>query len=687
MIESLEPRVAPATLVSPTTLTYTDVDGDLVTVKFTKPLLTQANVNSVFTFSTGTVNGSNSTGQLLQRINLESFGDADGLGISVIAKRGSTGGDGLANVGEIDARVSMGIGLDLGTVVIDGDLGQLRCGDENSSRPGLVSLKADSLGALGTDTQLPASPALILEVAGAVGSIAIKGDCYAAITVLNSSLGQLKIGGSLVGSESGVTAGPVGKIVIGTNVLESFISIESTGSISVGGSIRGSAAQQGYISIEHGAKLIAVAGDVVGSPLVPANGGETGYISAGGRIEKVSIGGSLIANVVAGTLRGGVLRAASFGSIVIGGNIDGGRIQSVGTSVASDGADIGSVTVGGSLIGTELSNSGSIEAGTTDASSTVPEKIGNLGKVVVNGSLLSSSIRDFTAQIVSTGDMGSVKVGGDVICTVADSTSARIVSFSALGKVVVGGSVQGNAFGAGVISAEKDLGSVSIGKNLIGRAGGSGNILAGGSITSVKIGGSIISGVATLSGSIRSGAAIGSVVIKGDLIGNNGTSGLIVAQGRLNPANESAALAIGSITVGGRIEGARIYAGYSADSVAPVNADVQIGKIVCGSWLASNAVAGVTDGGDGFGNAGDTAINSGGVSAVISKIGSVIIKGHARGTVGGTDSFGIVAQEIGTVRISDALVNLIAGKANDTDFSSSRLALGTTGDFHVREVA
>ena len=53
---------AGASIVSPTQLTYRDIDGDNVTVTFSKPILTSDGLaNSFFGFSTGNVNGSNAT--------------------------------------------------------------------------------------------------------------------------------------------------------------------------------------------------------------------------------------------------------------------------------------------------------------------------------------------------------------------------------------------------------------------------------------------------------------------------------------------------------------------------------------------------------------------------------------------------------------------------------------------------
>ena len=73
-LEQLESRLAPATLSSPTMLTYQDADGDNVTVTLSRPILNVGNVNAVFTFAAGSVNGSNATMQQLQKIDLTAIG-------------------------------------------------------------------------------------------------------------------------------------------------------------------------------------------------------------------------------------------------------------------------------------------------------------------------------------------------------------------------------------------------------------------------------------------------------------------------------------------------------------------------------------------------------------------------------------------------------------------------------------
>src|SRR5262245_30554593 len=142
-LEQLEAREAPATLVNASKVTYQDIDGDNVTVVFSKPILTVGNVDSVFTFNLGGISGSNGINQLLWSINLTSLGvAASGTTVTLTAVRSSvTGGDGFATLGEIDAT-----GIDLGAVTIDGDLGRIRAGDATSTTSGVKGLTVLSLG-------------------------------------------------------------------------------------------------------------------------------------------------------------------------------------------------------------------------------------------------------------------------------------------------------------------------------------------------------------------------------------------------------------------------------------------------------------------------------------------------------------------------------------------------------------
>src|SRR4029450_7930094 len=97
-IGTLENRIAPATLLpGGKVVTFTDVDGDTATVNFSKPILTEANVGSVFQFNSAF---SDSGPQSLNTLVLRDVGPAaNGVDVTVTAhRRCTTGGQGCGNV-------------------------------------------------------------------------------------------------------------------------------------------------------------------------------------------------------------------------------------------------------------------------------------------------------------------------------------------------------------------------------------------------------------------------------------------------------------------------------------------------------------------------------------------------------------------------------------------------------------
>src|SRR5262249_1078392 len=145
-LEHLEHRYAPATLLGPSKLSYQDKDGDKATVTFSKPILNAGNVNDVFKFDVGDAKSGNAAKQQLQKIILKDVAGAAGTKITVKATK-ANGGDGFANVGEINADF-----LDLDAVFIQGDLGRIRAGHGNSATSGLKGLTVQSLGLFGLNT-------------------------------------------------------------------------------------------------------------------------------------------------------------------------------------------------------------------------------------------------------------------------------------------------------------------------------------------------------------------------------------------------------------------------------------------------------------------------------------------------------------------------------------------------------
>ena len=199
-IESLEDRIAPATLVNPTTVTFQDKNGDAVTVTISKPLFTAASAARVFTFDTGSVNGDNSVGQQLELLNITKLGSAaGGMDISITAQ--PVGGSvGVVNVGYINAS-----DIDLGSVTVGGDLGRIAAGDRNFLTPGLNSLTVQSLGAQGIATQI-AGGNLDSLIAGGVGSITVNGNIDGASIGIGGGphglLGSLTVTGSIAGGST-----------------------------------------------------------------------------------------------------------------------------------------------------------------------------------------------------------------------------------------------------------------------------------------------------------------------------------------------------------------------------------------------------------------------------------------------------------------------------------------------------
>src|SRR5262245_46250830 len=101
-VEPLETRATPATFVSPTIVTYQDVDGDNAAVVFSKPILTLSNASTLLTFVGGTgVNGDNTDKQQLTKIDLTTVNSAAaGVNITTTATRSSiNGGDGFGDIG------------------------------------------------------------------------------------------------------------------------------------------------------------------------------------------------------------------------------------------------------------------------------------------------------------------------------------------------------------------------------------------------------------------------------------------------------------------------------------------------------------------------------------------------------------------------------------------------------------
>jgi hypothetical protein len=301
-----------------------------------------------------------------------------------------------------------------------------------------------------------------------------------------------------------------------------------------------------------------------------------------------------------------------------------------------------------------------------------------LAGVSVGGSIIGgkNSATEDSGEITSSGNMGPVKIGHDILGG-AGMFSGDINSNGTLAGASVGGSVIG---GLGILSgfiSGTDMGMVKIGHDL--RGGGlpagstdsisdSGLIDAEGHLAGISIGGSVIAGTndgtgtLTLDGAIVAKNDIGSIAVRGNVTGSVGSAGA-VTKALLSASVPAAStgvsdLAIGKITIGGRVEQTQILAGYDT-TLNPVSGNAQIGAVtVGGNWIASDLVAGVQEANaaSGFGGSGDTII--GNIGNSVARIASIVIKGIVEGTPGTGDQFGFESHAIGSVKIDGASLTL-----------------------------
>ena len=264
------------------------------------------------------------------------------------------------------------------------------------------------------------------------------------------------------------------------------------------------------------------------------------------------------------------------------------------------------------------------------------------------------------------GPITSVTVGGSLVGGAFNRTG-EIFSGGNLGPVVIGGDIRGgSAFG---LSSLDRSGYVQ-GKNIAG----------------VTVGGSIVGGLwdgppgtLTKSGSVRADERLGPVVVKGSLVGTSASPVYITARG---PTGAGTGRAIASLTVGGRVEFAQVLAGYNSDLVGQ-NGNARIGPVLVGhDWIASTVAAGVLPVNGLFGDADDAPLEPVD-DGIVARITSITINGAVLGTVGGSDHYGFVAQQIGSLTVGGTTYPLSLGAGNDL----AGLAVGATGDLRVREVA
>lgn len=732
LLEPLESRIAPAGIISLTpdhkTATWTDADGDKVTLKISKGELAEG----LFT-----TDQSPSTGLLVTSLDLTNpiF---KGTSFTLTASRDPlAGGDGTVNFGYLNAA-----GQPLGNVVINGDLGRIDAGEPNigAKTPKAINLlSVQSMGMLGGAT-LPGGVTQNSEVVGKIGTIKVRGSVEGILFNVTGgdagSIGALTIGGSLIGTDDAdsgrfSTSGAIGAITLKGSIFggggQHSGSIEAGGSIKslkIGGSIFGGRSDTpstdgtGVVRTEKSIGSVLITGSIHGGTQQ-----DSGLLSAAGDIGAVKILGGIVGGS-AGTSNGGIFVGGNAKSISVKGDLLGGAALDSG--VIHVAGKSGAVSLLGGLTGGSGTGSGLVQLG-TDAADTAGSL--SIARDVTGGS------GEGTGSISVAGALKSLKIAGSVHGA-AGEESGLVELRAGVGSALVAGDIAG---GTGANSGSVKLGGVvnalTVGGNILGgTADGTGSVTSNATIAKLTINGSVIGGnladsatsdlngsglvqagrigTLTIGGSIRVGedyspahklvnsAAIrvandlASLIIKGGIDGTTETAALITARGQTTiQLDQTTDVAIGSIKIAGAVRNASILAGYdtTADvTLAEANPNAQIGSLaITGDWIASNLVAGAAWN-DNFGNGND--IKAAGVDNpdIIARIASISVGGQVLGT-GGTagDQFGFIAQEIATMKIgtpaNTILLNLGAG--NDNDPTSLRYNLSGTRDVRVFEFA
>jgi hypothetical protein len=634
--EPLEERIAPAA-----TFTFTDVDGDSVTITTSKGTDAQLQTAALLTPS--------GVGMQLQALQFADLGAFENAAVTIDATQAG-GGDGFVNVGYINAT-----NIDLGKVLVDGDLGRIDVGHRNFPGAGIPQLEVKTLGAAGLTTQA-AGGTLLSTVKGSIGTLTVHGDVTDAQVEVVRAINHILLEGSLIGGndeKSGsIRAGDNVKDVMITGMIIGGAGLDS-GRLSSGsklsdatingGIVGGSGENSGQLASRHQLSDITVNGGITGG-----GGLESGGLATNGALKKVAINGDITGGVgnqsgelaatgvitdvdVNGSLIGGAgVQSGSIGTenvtkgVHITGNITGGTGASSG-QIVSKGV-VSKITVDGSVIGGSNFETGTIGslngvdgitigtniiAGTGERSGLIvcdARAKASIGSVKILGSILGTPLAGIagvsSGGLVSGDTIDSVEITGNIIGgNTPDAGSIR--SLNGIREVIVHGNIEGgSADNSGSVHSTFKLGTVVVDGDLRGGTGiGSGAIISDTNLTSVTIHGSVIGGDGEASGRIETdgdGATgnIGKIVVDGSVRGGAGlNSGLVFSSGSINSIQIDAltggsGVGSGAVASSGKITNMTVTTNVTGGSA------LDAGKISTGSDIKRLDIGGVLDGGN-----------------------------------------------------------------------------------------
>ncbi len=496
-IEPLEPRIAPATIsIVGKSATWTDHDGDLVTMKWTS--------TDAPTFTTM----DKGAGLLVSRIFLEAA-KHEGASFTVTVKAGGAFGDGRVELGHLDGSgVALKSWSGAKAAIAEVDLGKAfnQVGIGTFISGGIGQTKSSAFtGSMGNGQSRIAGTTSLVKINGDIGygGLFFQGDgmAHGSITITGSLRGDLA-GGDGFDGRVGIFGG--GK------------------SVTVGGSITNTAIQQ-----QSGGsfKTVTIAGDIVSTI---GNFADGSYAS----VQKLTIGGSII-GASFGAADGALKSAFVGGSLVAREDV-----QLSGTlNVVSLQVPVKNITVKGGVYGSEFMDwKGTGGANYAAGAVTVS---GDVRTITVGGSIhggrIANSDPAVNGGIHVTGNIGTLNIGGgvygydnDPVFILAGGHAPAAGNFNAIGKLSIKGDAIHAYIAAGTKLVDNSNGSpltfvtfnddASIGSILVGKNFVNSNVFAG-----VDDGGSLGVNPINIADTLAVGdpaltAKLGPVVIKGHLL-------------------------------------------------------------------------------------------------------------------------------------------------------------------------
>ncbi len=448
-------------------------------------------------------------------------------------------------------------------------------------------------------------------------------------------------------------SGDLGRISAGSILVPSGIANLTIGSLGAGTSIpaptTGLNTANASLVLGPIGKMV-VNGDIVGSLRLFGDGFNQAVAGSGfGKIRTLIVKGQLKGGGAPGS--GQILFTAGIGTAIIGGITGGGGEQS-GALLPLDGrynTGIGKLTLLGDITGGAGAASGIVNA--NSIGKITFGKSGHGAVPAIQASLKGGGGQQ-SGSIIVNGGVRSLTINGDIQGGTGAGSGEVFVS-ATLGKTKITGSIIGGSSSAAGVSSILRSGFITAGNIRSVYIGG--NIEAGENLGSTLIG----------SGGIYTTGKLGSLVVKGDVLGN-------VQNGKTTPVIISAIGGIGKATFHGDVAFAEILAGYAApSSVADprgtfASAEATIGTVkVLGDFRSSSIVAGVGAGSDGhFGTADDQGVRD---NSIISRIAGVLLKSVSLDPASSpTASYGIVAEQVGSVKVNGIAVLLLPGAHNDS---------------------